>query len=128
MEYFFDTSIIIEFQKGNPKAEQIVLRLNVSGNSFFINPIVVSEVSFILRKKLNLTITDIEKILSSFEILPVDIESVSVAFRFMSDYGTKPNDSLILASVKLFEIPVLVSLDSDFEKPTKTENIKLLSE
>ena len=45
---FLDTSILLEHFKGNPKAKDILLRLMDSDVVLFINPIVFSEVVYLL--------------------------------------------------------------------------------
>jgi len=37
-----------------------------------------------------------------------------------------PNDALILATAKHYGIATLATLDKDFAKPTRSENIKIL--
>ncbi len=56
-KYFFDSSLIIEFIKGNPKAVEIVQKLNIPNFQFFINPIVFSEVTYILMREVKLDIS-----------------------------------------------------------------------
>ena len=48
---FLDTSILLEYFKGNPKAKDILLRLMDSDVVLFINPIVFSEVVYLFSSE-----------------------------------------------------------------------------
>mgnify|MGYP001297363587 CR=1 FL=1 len=45
---------------------------------------------------------------------------------FMSKYNLLPNDALILAACKTYNIPALASFDPDFIAPCRGEGIHLL--
>jgi uncharacterized protein len=123
---FIDSSVLIEFQKNNKEAVSLIDSWNKEGTIFFINPIVVSEVVYILKKKLKLNITVISEILQDFHILAIDNKTVTIAYDYMKKYNMKPNDALILASCKHHKIPNLITIDNDFTIVCKTEEINLL--
>ncbi len=123
---FIDSSVIIENYKNNPKAQAILKKYN-SEYFICINPIVISEVAYILKKKLNYNITQIKKELNYFEILSIGKETVLLAYNYMDKYNMKPNDALIAASCKYHQIPNLLSIDNDFKTVCSNENINLIS-
>lgn len=43
-------------------------------------------------------------------------------------YGLLPNDALILATSKSYELDALASLDADFQDACKRENLALISD
>ncbi|HHG75545.1 MAG TPA: PIN domain-containing protein [Persephonella sp.] len=47
-------------------------------------------------------------------------------YRKIEKYNLLTNDALILATCKYYGIDKIASLDSDFEKATVSENIKLI--
>jgi len=59
---FVDSSVIIEYQKENKNAISLLKQLNIQENLFYINPIIVSEVAYILKKKLKYNIKEIAQI------------------------------------------------------------------
>jgi predicted nucleic acid-binding protein len=126
-KYFFDSSLIIEFTKGNPKAVEIVQKLNIPNFQFFINPVVFSEVTYILMREVKLDISLVIKAIQTFKILNIDDKTVNLAIEYISQYKLRPNDALILASCKLHNLDYLVSLDSDFQAICKAENINLIN-
>lgn len=126
IKYFIDSSVIIENYKKNPQAQAILKKYN-SEYFICINAIVISEVAYILKKKLNYNIKQIKKELNYFEILPIEKKTVLLAYNYMDKYKMKPNDALIAASCKYHKIPNLLSIDSDFNAVCSNENINLIS-
>ena len=126
-KYFIDSSILIGFCKNNAKAVNIFDKLNTDGNSFYINPIVVSEVSYILKKRLKMKITDIIIFFNNMQILSVDSNTIELAFGYMQKHKTRPNDAIIAATCKLHKITNLVSIDNDFISLCEEENIHLIN-
>ncbi len=125
-KYFIDSNIIIETCKNNPQAKAILNKY--SENCFtYINPIVVSEVAYILKKKLNINIETVALILHEFYMLPVGKEVIKIAFEYMHQYNIKPNDAIIAATCKHYKIPNLMTMDSDFKNVCNNENIFLIN-
>ena len=125
-KYFVDSNIIIESCKKNILAIDI-LRKYEKDSFTYINPIVVSEVSYILKKKLKYTIKQIEPILNEFNILTVNKQIVTISYDYMHKYNMKPNDAMIAATCKYHEIPNILTMDNDFEQVCTNENITLLN-
>ena len=127
MKVFYDSSIIIEGYKANPLAVELITNLAKISHQGFINSTVISEVTYILRKKDFLSIDQIQLKLSQFKILECNSEIISTAFEIMKNHDLKPNDAIILARCKYHKIDIVVSLDDDFKNPSKALNIKLNS-
>ncbi|WP_293447867.1 type II toxin-antitoxin system VapC family toxin [Persephonella sp.] len=139
---FVDSSIFIENFKGNTIAKEI-LEVAIDKFDVCINSIVFSEVLFklivlksgksILTLKSQNLISDLIKELKNysellllFEVLEENKDVLNLSLRFMEKYSLLTNDALILATCKYYGIDKIASLDSDFEKATITEKIKLI--
>ena len=123
---FIDSSVIIENCKDNQQADILIAKNNQKDNIIYINPIVVSEVVYILKKKLKYTIKQIEAILNEFHLLSIDTKTVTIAYNYMHQYNMKPNDAMIAATCTYHKIPNLLTMDSDFEQVCNSENINIL--
>ncbi|NPA47712.1 MAG: PIN domain-containing protein, partial [Thermococci archaeon] len=116
-----DSSVIIEALKGNPIAKQVLQ--SIEDNPNFINPIIFSEVLFIFLKlvtgKSYLTLRsnseEIRKhrdklkkvyiyLRDNFSELPLTEEIEEKAFEFVLNYGLLPNDAIILATAKFYDL------------------------
>jgi len=140
MNFFLDSSVLIEYVKGN-KAE-LLEQLFSHNINLYINDIVYSEFMFhflaLVSEKSPLTLkmnSGINKVLTDFspidflegiEILPVDKSIITNSYELMKKYNLLPNDSLIVATCIGYNIENLVSYDSDFEIVSKSEKIKLI--
>jgi predicted nucleic acid-binding protein len=140
---FIDSSIFIETFKGNTAAKEI-LEVAIDNFDVFINSIVFSEVIFkliVLKSgKSILTIKNQKNLISSlmkelksysellllFNVLEENKEILDISLKLMEKYDLLTNDALILATCKYYEIDKIASLDTDFEKATTNENIKLI--
>ncbi len=139
---FIDSSIFIENFKGNTTAKEI-LEVAIDKFEICINSIVFSEVIFKLMvlksdksiltiKSKNLVsslIKELEKyseLLLLFKVLEENKEILNISLKLMEKYDLLTNDALILATCKYHGIDKIASLDSDFEKATISENIKLI--
>ena len=98
MKVFYDSSILIENDKGNEDAAIILREAAKISHTAFINSTVVSEVTYVLRKKNILPLSEIKDELSAFSFLECNAEIISLAFELMEMYNLKPNDAIILAS------------------------------
>lgn len=126
-KYFFDSCIFIENSKNNPKALLLIDKISSLEAEIVINPIVIDEVTFILLKYSNKAIEEIEKELFSIDILPLTIDVCKLTFSVIKKYNLKMHDAFILATCIFFKIQNLVSLDSHFIEPCKSENINLIN-
>lgn len=140
---FIDSSIFIETFKGNTAAKEI-LEVAIDNFDVCINSIVFSEVIFkliVLKSgKSILTIKNQKNFISSlmkelksyselillFNVLEENKEILDISLKLMEKYDLLTNDALILATCKYYEIDKIASLDTDFEKATTNENIKLI--
>ena len=139
---FLDSSVILRYFTGDPKAKAIL----EDSSRLAINSIVFSEVAFNLLKllyvekygqykfydmksRLSLLDHDVLKgygILQSFleELqrenrlvhLPITLEVVREASRIAIQYGLLPNDALIAATCKHYNINTIATFDEDFKR------------
>lgn len=138
---FLDSSVLIEYLKGNQTNFYELLISNLS-NTFFINDIVVSEYLYYIlgfstgvsprtlqqKGKIKSTIESESKIINTinnFNFISANEKILVDAPRLMSKYNLLPNDAIILATCKLHQTK-LASHDSDFIIPCENENIELL--
>ena len=71
-----------------------------------------------------------KRVLQSIEndskfMLPLTKEIEEKAFEFVLNYGLLPNDAIILATAKFYDL-TLVTLDSDFIDAAKSEGIEII--
>ncbi|MDK2915084.1 MAG: hypothetical protein PWQ79_1999 [Thermococcaceae archaeon] len=138
--YLVDSSVVLEALRGNPQAKELLESLE--DNPKFINPIIFSEVLFVFLKQITgksyLTLRNnvreikahedkIEKLYrflrDNFVELPITEEISDMAFGFLKKYGLLPNDAIILATAKFYELS-LVSMDSDFKRASTGEGVE----
>jgi predicted nucleic acid-binding protein len=141
MKVFIDSSVLVEYIKGNQT--DLLEQLMSSENELFVNAVVYSEFMFyylaVIGEKSPLAIKEsklvksvIEKhnpieLFENFQLLPIDNEIVNLSYKFMQEYNFLPNDALILATAKLNDITYLASFDeNDFKISCKKEKIKLV--
>jgi len=127
-KYFYDSSLIIEGYKNNQSAVSIYQKLASIEHEAFTNVIVWSEVSYILISKKCFSVEELKLRFETLTFLNSNRQLYELAFEFIKNYNLKPNDAFILASCKYYKIPNLVSLDSHFILPCKTEGIHLICE
>ena len=140
---FLDSSVLIEYLKGNKIGfyKSLILDFN---NDFFINDIVVSEYLYYIlgfssgvsprtlqqKKKIKETLEKETKIISTikdFKFISADENILVIVPEYMSLYNLLPNDAIILATCKLHGTK-LASHDSDFIIPCRDENIELIND
>ena len=130
--FFIDSNIIIEAFKRNGLKDAFLIWQRILDlfleHDFFINLVVKNEVAYHLyvKRKL-LSIEDLRALLKAFKNLPIVEEIEDDMLRLMENYNLKPNDALILAACKYYQVPYLVSLDTDFEEPCKGEGVTLIN-
>ena len=114
MKIFVDSSILVEYIKGNQV--DLLEKLISSDNELFTNAIVYSEFMFyylaVIGEKSPLALKEskqiktlIEKhnpidLFSNFQTLTIDNEIVLLSYEYMQKYNFLPNDALILATTK----------------------------
>lgn len=142
MKIFVESSIFVEYIKGNQT--ELLEYLITSEHELFTNTIVHSEFMFyylaVIGEKSPLALKEskqIKKILEHhnpiemfeyFTTLSIDRETELLSYNYMKKYNLLPNDALILATAKLGGMEILASFDKkDFQKPCKSENIKLIT-
>jgi predicted nucleic acid-binding protein len=138
-----DSSLLVEFIKGNKKQLLIELLFN-SESECFINETVVSEFLFYFiaigggrspratqsAEEINTIFARSReyRLIERFSFLPSNANlSVEVPM-LMAKYNLLPSDAIILATCKIHGITRLASHDSDFIIPCQEEGITLLSE
>jgi predicted nucleic acid-binding protein len=140
-ECFIDSSVLIEYIKGTQT--ELLELLFAAQTDNYINPIVYSEFIYhflsVMSGKSPLTLkksTGISKILlehkpiefiHNFKILHMDEEIIDKSDYFMRNYNLLPNDSLILATCRIYDIKYLVSFDSDFREICDKEEMILIN-
>ncbi|AIY90288.1 type II toxin-antitoxin system VapC family toxin [Geoglobus acetivorans] len=126
---FVDSSVLVEFVKGNSEAGAILKKLKNVDVDTYINDIVFSEFVFhylsLKSGKSPLTMKgkgviseyidekDPLEFINQFSILQVDEEVVEKSYDLMKDYGLLPNDAIILATCIKHGVDALVTLDGD---------------
>ena len=139
---FVDTDVIIEHLGGNID----LLTLREKFDVLYSNSIVFSEALMVYLKALTgerpytlkhnpNIIRDLREELldfSGFFGLFIDLEInravETLAVEYMIKYGLLPNDALILATCKFYDVKYLISFDSDFANACESEGISLISD
>ena len=137
------SNIFIEYFKGNRTAAAILDELLAGEYELFINAIVYSEVLFIfltsstglsakgLKKKpervKKAPIGKITAFLEDFRVAEINDVVLQTASKLICEYGLLPNDAVILATAKVYEMD-LATMDSDFQGVANGENIKLITQ
>ncbi|AFL94361.1 hypothetical protein containing PIN domain 10 [Thermococcus cleftensis] len=136
-----DTSILIEHFKGNPKARKILLGLIDSGDALFVNPIVFSEVVYLLigfysgvsprsikgkPERLPSELDLIFESLQEYAFVELGGRTSQIAKNLIQKYAMLPNDALILATCIEHGF-ALATLDDDFEGPARAEGVELIT-
>ncbi|MEO6731034.1 MAG: type II toxin-antitoxin system VapC family toxin [Ferruginibacter sp.] len=139
---FVDSSILIESEKGNFSDFLHDLYFDPS-IQLCINDIVLSEFLFhfiglqsgkapltIKEKKAISAIIEIyseDELLKNFEFIPSSKEIITLVPVLMAKYNLLPNDAIIIANLKINNISMLASHDTDFAQPCAGEGITLLT-
>ncbi len=141
MKVFIDTSVLVEYLKGNNADfyEQLI----AGDHLLFINQVVVSEYLFhfvaLNANKSPLSVKTSGQIAETFaDLNPYDLmpgcfhlghnqEIARDCLEIMKKYNLLPNDALILASCKFFGIDNIASYDSDFLIPGIDMSIRIIN-
>ena len=124
---FLDSSVIIEGFKNNNKALNILKELAKINVRLFLNDVVINEVIYQLHSKRGFNLKQLREHLLSFSFLEVNEEVLNILFDLIESYNLKPNDALILATCKHYNLKYLISLDEDFKEPCEKEGIILIN-
>ncbi len=144
MNVFLDTSILVEYLKGNnPDLLDFIIEHNNHCASY-INHIVYSEFLFhflgLIAHKPPISLkksSSISLILNkhkpmdfirNFKVLEMNTSILEMSFNYMELYNMLPNDALILACCKYHNIRFLATYDSDFNKICDREEIILFKQ
>ncbi len=127
---FIDSSVFLDFLEGKEKAKTLLEEY--SGLEGCINDIVFSEVLFVyikaetgkksyeLKKQPALVksveLNDIVELLGRYRTLDVGEAVKSEAEGLIKKYGLLPNDALIAATCKHYDINKIATFDPDFER------------
>jgi len=137
MKAFVDSCIFIETFKENGKEETsrmfecLLKALYDLENVFFVNAIIYSEVVYklVTKKKRKKEIMEefIFRLFETFDWLDIPYPLKNLAVSYYKKYKLKPNDTLILATCKYYNIKYLISIDkNDFTIPCEKEGIVLI--
>ena len=140
MRIFLDSSILIEYIKGNKT--EILDQIIESKSQPCINNIVFSEFLFhyisLISGKSPLTLKATSKIktilekkepidfLENFQTLEINHHIQLMSYDMMKQYNMLPNDALIFSTCKYYDIQFMASLDKDFVIVCKEEEISLI--
>lgn len=141
MKVFIDTSVIVEYLKGN---HADFYKQLVSGDQLlFINQVVVSEFLFHfialngnkspLSVKTSGQIAETFANLNPYDLIPDcfhlghNLEIARDGLEIMKKYNLLPNDALILATCRFFGIDNIATYDSDFLLPGIDMNIRIIN-
>lgn len=141
MKIFVDTSVLVEYMKGNNTEfyEKLLLSKH---NGLYVNQVVYSEFVFYFiafqTKKSPLSAKMANEVSVSFENLnPIDllpsfihlghnVEIAEKATKYMQSYNLLPNDALILATCNYHNIDHIATFDTDFVVPCNNLGIKVI--
>jgi len=136
-----DTSVIVEYLKGTPKAISSISKLLNENNVLFINPAVFSEVIYVMMghysgkaprtikgnpKRLPRELDIVFQILSDYAFVEITRETTEIAKKLIHKYAMLPNDALILATCIEHGF-ALATLDDDFFGPAKAEGVEIIT-
>ena len=142
MKIFLDSSILIEYVKGNKIDVLEAIVHPDSGYDPYINHIVYSEFLFhflsLTARKSPLTLKNSSAIstlltqdepiefIRNFSVVEMNTETIERSYEFMIKYNLLPNDALIFASCISHKIPCLATYDRDFIAICEQEEIQMI--
>ncbi|NJE45914.1 PIN domain-containing protein [Thermococcus sp. GR7] len=139
---FVDTNVIIEHLGGNIDLLDLRERFDV----LYSNSIVFSEALMVylraltgerpytlkhnpdIIRNLREELLDFSRLFELFLDLEINRTVETLSVEYMIKYGLLPNDALILATCKFYDVKYLISFDSDFANACENEGISLLSD
>ena len=140
---FIDSSVLIEYMKGNERADKIMRKMESERASTCINAIVTSEIIYIyIRDRANRSTEELRRspdivkrvdlsallqFIESVNVLPETKEVVLQAAEYIQKHGLLPNDALILATAKEFDC-ALATLDEILRNTAQVEGIPTITD
>lgn len=140
-DVFLGSAVLVEYERAD-RTELLNLLCERSEYNPFINETVLSEYAFqmlaLYGRKAPLTLkvnglisatliqADIEPVLIQFTFLANSPAVVLIYLHLIAKYNLLPNDALILATRKLYNVSRLASYDSDFATACAGEGIQLI--
>ncbi|WP_297555934.1 type II toxin-antitoxin system VapC family toxin [Thermococcus sp.] len=139
---FIDTNIIIEHLGGNIDLLDLRERFDI----LYSNSIVFSEALMVylraltgerpytlkhnpyIIRNLREELLDFSRLFELFLDLEINRAIETLAVEYLTKYGLLPNDALILATCKFYDVKYLISFDSDFANACENEGIHLLDD
>ena len=135
MKVFFDSNVFLKYLAGVEDAKRLLNRVEHDEWKGYINDIVISEVVYgYLRLALNvsryelrnyivkytnrvreLLEYDIYPLFTDFEHLPANI-GIDRLIEYMTKYRLLPNDALIVATCRAYDIENIATFDEDFKR------------
>jgi len=135
MRVLFDSNVFLKYLAGFQEAKALVDKVEDGEWEGYINDIVVSEVIYgYLRLSLNMSRyklrkyiiknnnlvrellkNDIYPLLSIFKLLPLNLDVYNI-IQYIAEYGLLPNDALIAATYRIYDIDLLATFDNDFRR------------
>ena len=124
-----DSSVIIEGLKTQSQFKDASKLLEIAiihSRRLCLNEMILDEVFYWLLKKKK-RISDYQNLLFLFNMLSFSSKLLNIWVSMIERYRLKPHDAFILATCKYYQVPYLISLDTDFEEPCKSEGITLIN-
>ena len=75
----------------------------------------------VIKKRINL----LKKLMNYFHVLPITKEIIELSFEIQLKYGLLPNDALIAATCKFYNINKIATFDEDFKKVDFLEIVEI---
>lgn len=142
MKIFVDSGIFVEYLKG--RKVEFFEYLIQQDYQLFINQVVLSEFLFhfiaTIGNKSPLAIKESGKIAECLKVQnPIDMlpgiqflnhtaEISQLTIDFSKQFNLLPNDALILATCKFYDLKYLASFDSDFDEPCDVLGIRIFND
>ena len=124
---FIDSSFLVEFLRGNSN----VIRFMDDNIEVLKTNIIVFLETFYVYRKISLKYfgkfdtSPLTDIFSTIELLPVDGIPIELILTISERYSLLPNDALITATCKYYNIKKIATFDNDFERVDFLEVVKI---
>ena len=125
MKVFLDTTVILDFLKGDPSLKDIFSPKIMNKVSYAINPIVLQEILLSGRAASKMSLDEFTK---DFEVIPVDIiksEEFLERIRSLRNRIAHANDLLILGSAQSCDY--LVTTDRTLQQLGNVATVKVIT-
>ena len=135
MKVFFDSNVFLKYLAGVEEAKKLLDKVEYSEWRGYVNDVVISEVVYgYLRLALNISRyrlreyivkyidrvgelleQDVYPLFVNFEHLPTII-GIDALLKYIIKYKLLPNDALIVATCKTYDIKDIATFDEDFTR------------